>query len=294
MKICFTGHVHPTPAQLQTLVAIADTGSFEAAAERLHVTPSAVSQRIRALETAVGRVVVGRGSPCVPTEAGWPLVRLGRQLALAFAEAVAHGPSELAVAVNADSTATWFRPVLDRIAQWDGVALRLMIEDERHTDDLLRRGEVMAAVTYDPTPVQGCSVTPLGAMRYLPVAHRRLLGSSGRPDWAAMPMVVFNAKDRLQHEELARHTDAEPDVVHTVPSSDDFRAAVQAGLGWGMLPESQARHGIESGALVRLGRSVTRVRLYWQRWRLESELLDRLTQAVVAHAPGDRPRRSAG
>lgn len=278
-----------SPAQLSALVAIADTGSFEAAAERLHVTPSAVSQRIRALESAVGRVLVGRGTPCVPTEAGAPLVRLGRQLELVFAEALTdgltEGPTDLALAINADSLATWFRPVLAEIAGWEGVALRLRVEDEGHSHDLLRRGEVVAAVTSDPSPVQGCSVTPLGTMRYLPVAHPSLLDRSGRPDWAGMPMVVFNAKDRLQHEELQRHTDAAPAVVHEVPSSDDFRAAVEAGLGWGLLPEVQARDGIEAGTLVRLGRSVTRVSLYWQRWRLDSELLDRLSDAVADHAP---------
>lgn len=278
-----------SPAQLSALVAIADTGSFEAAAERLHVTPSAVSQRIRALESAVGRVLVGRGTPCVPTEAGAPLVRLGRQLELVFAEALTdgltEGPTDLALAINADSLATWFRPVLAEIATWEGVALRLRVEDEGHSHDLLRRGEVVAAVTSDPSPVQGCSVTPLGAMRYLPVAHPSLL-RSGRADWSGMPMVVFNAKDRLQHEELRRHTEVAPPVVHEVPSSDDFRAAIEAGLGWGLLPEAQARAGIEAGTLIRLGRSVTRVSLYWQRWRLDSELLDRLSDAVSTHSPG--------
>ncbi|MBA4608505.1 LysR family transcriptional regulator ArgP [Aeromicrobium sp. Marseille-Q0843] len=285
VKECLTGAVDLSPAQLAALVAIADTGSFEAAAARLHVTPSAVSQRIRALESSVGRVLVGRGTPCVPTDAGADLVRLGRQLELVFAEAWHEGPTDLALAVNADSLATWFRPVLAEVATWEGVALRLRVEDEGHSHDLLRRGEVVAAVTSDPSPVQGCSVTPLGAMRYLPVAHPRLLGPGGRPDWSAMPMVVFNAKDRLQHEQLRRHTDTDPAVVHEVPSSDDFRAAVEAGLGWGLLPETQARAALDDARLVRLGRSVTRVALYWQRWKLDSPLLDRLSGTLQTHAP---------
>lgn len=286
MKECLTDGVDLSPSQLAALVAIADHGSFEAAAQRLHVTPSAVSQRIRALESAVGKVLVGRGSPCVPTEAGASLVRLGRQLELVFAEALTDGPTDLALAVNADSLATWFRPVLAEVAHWGGVALKLQVEDEGHSHDLLRRGEVVGAVTSDPSPVQGCSVTPLGTMRYLPVAHPSLLGGSGRPDWASMPVVVFNAKDRLQHDTLRRHTGETPAVIHEVPSSEDFRAAIEAGLGWGLLPEAHARSGIESGDLTRLGRSVTRVALYWQRWKLDSPLLDRLTASVLEHAPG--------
>ena len=273
------------PAQLAALVAIAEHGSFEAAARSLHVTPSAVSQRIRALESTVGRVLVSRTSPCSPTEAGAGLVRLGRQLELAFAEALDDHPADLTVAVNADSLATWFRPVLGDVAGWHDVALRLRVEDEGHSHDLLRRGDVVGAVTSDPSPVQGCSVTPLVSMRYLPVVAPGLLERCGGRDWERLPMVVFNAKDRLQHTELARHTDQAPLLVHEVPSSDDFRAAIEAGLGWGLLPEPQARESLEQERLIRLGRSVTRVELYWQRWRLDSPLLDRLTESLMAHAP---------
>lgn len=274
------------PAQLAALVAIADHGSFEAAAKHLQVTPSAVSQRIRALENAAGTVLVNRGAPCSPTDAGAAFVRLGRQLALVFAETLTSRPTDLALAVNADSLATWFRPVLSDAAAWGDVALRLRIEDEGHSHDLLRRGDVVGAVTSDPAPVQGCSVTPLGAMRYLAVAAPGLLDRfGGGPDWAAMPMVVFNAKDRLQHAELRRHTREHPPLVHEVPASDDFRAAIESGLGWGLLPESQAHEGLADGRLAQLGRSTTRVALYWQRWKLDSPLLDRLSESLLAHGP---------
>ncbi len=283
---CLTGRVDLPPAQLAALVAIADHGSFEAAALQLHVTPSAISQRIRALESTVGRVLISRGSPCAPTDAGTALVRLGRQLELVYAEALTDGPTELAIAVNADTLATWFRPVLSDVARWGDVGLRLRVEDEGHSRDLLRRGEVMGAVTSDPTPVQGCSVRALGAMSYLAVVRPELLDRfGGRPDWTAMPMVTFNAKDEYQHRELRRHTEADPAVVHEVPSSDDFRAAVEAGLGWGMLPAQQAQTGLQDGTLVRLGRSTTRVALYWQRWKLESPLLDRISESLLEHAP---------
>src|SRR3954452_22120112 len=74
-------------AAVEALVAIVDHGTFDAAARALHVTPSAVSQRVRALEREVGQVVVRRGAPCVPTEAGAALVRLGRQTRLLDDEA---------------------------------------------------------------------------------------------------------------------------------------------------------------------------------------------------------------
>ena len=62
--------------QLSALAAVVHEGSFDAAAQRLHVTPSAVSQRIKALEQQVGRVLVLRTRPCRPTDDGEVLVRL--------------------------------------------------------------------------------------------------------------------------------------------------------------------------------------------------------------------------
>ncbi|WP_028656101.1 LysR family transcriptional regulator ArgP [Nocardioides sp. J54] len=288
------------PVQLETLLAISEEGTFEAAARRLHVTPSAVSQRVRALEHAAGQVLVARTTPCVLTPAGEPLVRLGRQLRLLAGEAAAAlGASdvvELAVAVNADSLATWWRPVLRDVAAMPGAALRLRIEDQAYSHDLLRRGEVLAVVTHEAAPVQGCSVEPLGRLRYTPAAapwlveqHRR-----GRSvDWAAMPVVVFNEKDHLQDEVLAAHGSARPPVVHRVPSTADFHEAVLAGLGWGMLLDAQLQPGLASGEVVRLpgGRPVD-VPLFWQRWRLDSPALTTLTDAVrSAAALGLRPPR---
>lgn len=272
-------------AQLAALVAIADHGSFEAAARSLHVTTSAISQRIRALENAAGRVLVSRGVPCLPTEAGVDLVRLGRQISLLYAEQPgSQGPTELTVAVNADSLATWFRPVLTAVADWDGVGLRLQIEDESHTHDLLRRGTVMGAITSDASPPQGCSVTPLGLQRYRPVAAPSLVKRT-EGDWARMPMVVFNDKDLLQHTELRRHTRAVAPVIHQIPSSADFRAAVAAGLGWGLLPEHQAAPDIASGTVVPLCDHTSKVPLFWQRWKVRSVALDRFSEVLRQHAP---------
>ncbi|WP_067433642.1 LysR family transcriptional regulator ArgP [Nocardioides jensenii] len=290
------------PIQLETLLAIAEEGSFDAAARRLHVTPSAISQRVRAAERAAGQVLVRRTSPAELTDAAAPLMRLGRQLRHLTAEAASVMGNEavvdLAVAVNADSLATWFRPVLATLAEAPATAVRLFVEDESLSHDLLRRGEVLAAVTGEPRPVQGCSVEPLGTMRYVPAAtpafverHRRGRGF----DWSAAPVVVFNEKDRLQDGVLAAHGATRPAVVHRVPSSADFHEAVRCGLGWATIPEPQFDQTGAAGDLVRLpGAKPIGVALHWQRWRLESPALDALTEAV-RRAAADvlrRPRRA--
>jgi LysR family transcriptional regulator, chromosome initiation inhibitor len=278
--------------QLDALVAIADHGSFDAAARKLHITPSAVSQRIRALEAAAGQVLISRGTPCRPTAHGEWLVRLGRQARFLYDEAgqalTNAAVVELPVAVNADSLGSWFRDVLSAAATWIGTSVRLRVEDEGYSQELLRRGDVLAAVTSDPAAVQGCSVDPLGALRYLPAATPALAKRFGHGtclDWAALPLIDFNDKDDLQHRLLRRHGVAHgPSVVHQIPSSADFYEAVRLGLGWGMLPEPQARAGLASGELIRLSDDVIDVPLHWQRWRLDSPRLTALTAAVRAAA----------
>lgn len=163
------------PHHLQTLLAILDEGSFEGAAGALGISPSAVSQRVKAMEKEAGRVLVRRTTPVGVTEAGEILVQSARRMSLLQAETDAQlrgrlGRVPLAVAVNADSLATWFRPVLAAAAHWGEAALRLRLEDEAHTQILLRRGDVLGAVTRDATPVSGCEVIELGRMRYLAVA----------------------------------------------------------------------------------------------------------------------------
>lgn len=275
--------------QLRTLAAVVDEGSFEAAARALQVTPSAVSQRVKALEAAVGQVVVERTTPVRPTRAGEVLLRVARQQEVLQREAWAELGRDaddlrvpLTVAVNADSLATWFDAVLHVAAGWDDAVLRLRVDDQDHTRELLRSGQVLAGITADPVAVGGCRSVPLGVMRYRPYAtaalrERHLRGR--RVGWEAMPVVRFNAKDDLQHAFLQARG-AEPGAVHEVPSSEGYVAAVRAGLGWGMLPDGQLGDAVSSGALVPLGREVADVTLHWQAWTMDSLQLRRLTEAV--------------
>ncbi|RZU53164.1 LysR family transcriptional regulator [Krasilnikovia cinnamomea] len=284
------------PAQLATFQAVIEHGSFDAAARALHVTPSAVSQRIKALEQVVGQVLVRRARPCVPTAAGRPLVRLGGQVALLEHEALeaargalgAHARTRLAVVVNADSLAGWFLPALTALPE---VIFDLHTDDEGHTAELLRAGTVMAAVTTERAAVQGCRVQRLGAMRYLPVAapavHEAWFAG---PELAAAfpvaPMVRFNRKDLLQHRFARTITRRDIDPpTHFVPASASFTEAIRLGLGWGLVPEDVARSDIAAGRLVELARGRhLDVPLYWQYWRMESAALSALTTAVRAAA----------
>lgn len=287
--------------QLRTLLAVVDEGTFDAAAAALHVTPSAISQRVKALEQRTGRVLLMRSKPVRPTESGEVLVRLARQVARlerdAFAELGLSGtgePTRVTVAVNADSLATWFLPVLSRVPPASRLYFELRREDEDHTAALLREGVVMAAVTSSPDPVPGCSVRALGRMRYLPVAApdfaaRHLTGPMAEA-LLRVPVVVFDRRDDFQDgfvRRLTRGHGGASALRHYVPTSEGFVEAVAAGLGWGLVPEAQADPLLRAGRLVGIApdRSVD-VPLYWQQWKLDSPALARVAETVTATAAG--------
>jgi LysR family transcriptional regulator, chromosome initiation inhibitor len=276
--------------QLAALAAVIEYGSFDAAAVRLHVTPSAVSQRIKSLEQRVGQVLVVRDKPCAATSAGVPLLRLAAQTALLESEVLAEmggGPAErtrIALAVNADSMATWFTAMFTQLPD---VLFDIRIEDQDHSARLLRQGEVMGAVTTERTPVTGCQVHPLGVMRYRPVASaayiERFLPDGFIADAVAgAPCLAWNRDDSLQ-DRLVRKAFRRNIVrpTHFVPTAEGFGAAARAGLGWGMFPES-----LVDGSLSRVTEHYLDVPLFWQCWKLDSPTVNATTDAVKSTAAG--------
>lgn len=279
------------PLHLESLLAIVDEGSFEAAAHSLGVTPSAVSQRIKALEKDTGRVLVRRTSPATATDAGEILVQAARRMRLLQAETDARlqgrlGRVPLSVAVNADSLATWFTPVFADVATFGEATLRLRIEDETRTLSLLRRGDVLGAVTRESRPVSGCETVGLGRVRYRAVATPELAERYPGPDWSRMPTLRWGPSDELQARDLEERLagNQQRPRMSDIPSTEALVSATLVGMGWGLMSELQADPFLRRGDLVSLDDRVVSVALYWQRWRLESELLERLTDSVLAAA----------
>ncbi len=278
----------------RTLAAVVSTGSLDAAANQLHITPSAVSQRLKALEARLGRVLLVRSKPVRPTPSGEAVVRLARQLdalehdTLAELGIGAAGRIEVPLAVNADSLATWFLPALAPLVA-DGVSVELHRDDQDYTAGLLESGTVSAAVTSQARPVAGCSVRPLGSMRYLPVAAPALLEryelNHDPQAFATAPLVDYDRRDDLQNQFLDRQgIDHAAPPRNRVPSSHDFARAVELGFGWGLVPEQQSRAKIADGILRLLPGAPVDVPLHWQRWKLHSPLLERIETAVVSAA----------
>ena len=276
------------PAQLAALAAVHRRGSFDLAAADLGVTPSAISQRVKALEEATGTLLIRRDKPSTATPTGLRLVRHHDETALltaALAQDLQHATQTptLRIAVNADSLATWVMPAL---AATPGFLYDIVIDDQDFSQDLLKSGEVAAAITSHPGPLQGCDTQALGTLRYRAtaspafVAHWFGQGVTAAA-LAAAPALRFNDKDRLQDQWAARHGQTAPLPSHRLASSHGFVDACRAGLGWGMNPELLVAGHLVSGALIDLDpRHPLDTPLYWQWARLTARALDPLTRAL--------------
>lgn len=280
--------------QLTAFAAVMREGSFETAARTLHITQSAMSQRIKQLETRLGQVLVQRSSPCCPTDSGKVLLKLAEQVALLEAETLralaGYSGTErvrLPIVVNTDSLESWFWSMLDSLPNGHAICIDLKVEDQDRSAILLREGTVMAAVTVDPGPVQGCEVQRLGAMRYMGVAaptfvHRYFSSGVNSGAFDTAPMVIFDRNDSMQARFVAQFT---PNTVnpptHCVSSVLGFVEAAVRGLGWCMVPEQLARPRLQRGELAEIAPGhFLDVSLYWQRWRLNSDALKLVTEAV--------------
>jgi LysR family transcriptional regulator, chromosome initiation inhibitor len=278
------------PAQLAALAAVHRRGSFDLAANELHVTPSAISQRIKALEEATGTLLVRRGQPCTATDTGLRLIRhhdevvlLERTLATDL-PGLSPGPATLRIAVNADSLATWVIPAL---AATEGYLFDLVIDDQEVSQDWLRRGEVVAAITSHPGPMQGCDTLPLGSLRYRatasPAYMRRWFpeGVTGEA-LSRAPALTFSDNDPLQTRWAAAcglTRTALP--THRMASSQGFIEACRLGLAWSMNPEPLVAGDLASATLVELlPDTALEVALFWQFTRIAAPALRPVTEAI--------------
>lgn len=110
-----------TTDQLHTFVTVIEYGTFDAAADILGISASAVSQRIKAMEQLAGRVLLKRTNPVAPTESGQSVLRIARQSEFLHGEMERElggggAAQSVAVAVNADSLATWFLTAVGELA----------------------------------------------------------------------------------------------------------------------------------------------------------------------------------
>lgn len=284
---------------LRVLLAVVQSGSFEKAATLLHVTPSAVSQRIKQLEERVGAALVVRGTPCVATEKGEQLCShmenvgilehdLFQALPSLVDEGEAHQRLTLRIATNADSLGTWFLEAVSEFSISSSYLLNIAVDDQDHTAEWLQQGKVTAAVSSSEKPIIGCRRFALGAIRYHATANphfmaRHFLEGVTPEALTNAPALIFNQKDRLQLEWVRQTLGTDLNLpAHWLPSTHSFVDAAVMGMAWGMNPVHLVKEHLAAGRLVELipGKTLD-IPLYWHINRLAADRLSALTQTVT-------------
>ncbi len=302
------------PAALECLAAIVEEGGFERAAQRLNVTQSAVSQRLRALEAQVGSVLIVRSRPLRPTSAGQLLLKHTKQLRLLRADlerdlqelapsAPGSGREDerISIAINADSIATWaLDAVHDLVRQ--RLPLEIIADDQDFTQEWLRSGQVLGCVTTLKQAMRGCRMVPLGAMHYVAVAsssfaQKHLPNGLTAHNFREVPFLSFNRKDDMAAEFVARTFGLKRVALNHlfVPSTEGQLHAVKAGWAVGVLPELLVRPALAAGEVVDVAPGHTLpIQLYWHCWNLESEVLEALSQALTEASARDLDQGNSG
>lgn len=286
----------PDYRSLQALDTVIKERGFERAANKLCITQSAVSQRIKQLENLFGQPLLVRTVPPKATEQGQKLLGLLHQVELLEEEWLgdeqnSDTPLLLSLAVNADSLATWLLPALDPVLGELPIRLNIQVEDETRTLERLRRGEAVGAVSLQPQALPSCLVDTLGALDYIFVAS---------PDFAARyfpkgvtrsalikaPAVAFDHLDDMHQAFLQQHFDLSPGSVpcHIVNSSEAFVQLAKQGSTCCMIPHLQIEKELESGELIDLTPGLLQRRmLYWHRFAPESAIMRNVSDAILSY-----------
>ncbi|MCP8689959.1 LysR family transcriptional regulator ArgP [Marinobacterium sp. OS208] len=285
--------------QIQALAAVIEEQSFERAAASLHITQSAVSQRLKQLEERLGQALVIRSSPVRATPAGQQVLKHYRQVSLLQKELLREvydaedsSFTRLSLGLNADSLSSWFLPALQPLLEQEKILLELKVDDQDQTHHLLRTGEVIGCITASPQAMQGCNCIPLGVMPYRCLVSPSYISHylGGKVTAAGLrqaPAVEYNNKDALHCRYLERFYGlAAGDFPrHRVPSPDAFIDLIVRGFGAGMVPDQQSRHFLAKGLVVDLAPgNYLAVPLYWHVWNLKTPLARLLTETLLRGA----------
>ena len=277
---------------IEALAMVAREGGFDKAAKALHITQSAVSQRLKLLEELTGQVLIARTTPPQATSAGQKLLkhylqvkRLEDDLIGEMGKPGPRGFTSMAVGINADSLAFWFIEALHPFLLAEKMLLDIQVNDQEQTHRLLKDGEVLGCISTQEHPMQGCRIEYIGRMNY------RMMAT---PDFAAQwfpngltieevrlaPALIFDRQDELHHKLLLQTLEEVPTSfpTHYVPSVEKFADFIALGLAYGMLPDQQSKPLVHSGQMVDLAPHChVPVELYWHCWNLKSDLLEKLT-----------------
>lgn len=284
---------------IEAMAMVVKEAGFDKAAEKLHITQSAVSQRVKLLEENTGQILIARTTPPTATSAGQKLLkhylmvkRLEDDLSGEMKRPSNKRFTSIAIGLNSDSLAIWFLDAIHTFLLKEYVLLDIRVDDQDQTYRLLRDGEVMGCISTQEEPIQGCRIEFLGKMTYHmfatpEFAEQWFPNGFIIQDAIQAPAIVYNRKDDL-HNKFFKHafgTIPASMPVHYVPSSEKFLDFIAMGVGYGLMPLQQGLPLVQDGRLINLMSDLhVPVKLFWHCWNLKSKLLEKFTEQLTSAA----------
>ena len=294
---------------LAALDKVVSEQSFERAAQQLHLTQSAVSQRIKQLELRLAQPLLVRGQPPLPTEAGHRLLTHYRQVSQLESAVMAdllpdapQKPLTVTIVTNADSLATWLIPALTPLLHSHPIELNLLIEDESRSLERLKRGEAFGAISLHAEPPTGCRSDALGQMDYLLVAtpefkQRYFAQGLSLAALQLSPAVAFDQRDDMHARYIEQHFGLPPGdyPCHAVRSAEAFVAIARSGAAYCLIPKLMIEKDLQTGSLIELyPQGKLTEPLYWHRWLLERGIHKDLSLRLIKYARQTLPAIDLG
>ena len=284
---------------IEALYTVHELQSFEEAAQKLHITQSAVSQRIKGLETFYGKPVLTRALPYRPTELGRQLIAHFTQISLLEEDlekeiGKSASVNRIAVALNRDSLETWFLDLVEETEITKGISLEIIADDQELTLDYLKNGLVSACLSTSEKEIQGGRVQFLGKMEYVLVAspafvEKYFKSGSAKENLRKAPAIKFDQNDKLHERYLEKffNIDGRGLSYHIVPSVAGFRKFALSGYGYALIPKIDILDELKKEKLVQLyADKVWVVPLYWHYWAIESKSYQKFNSDLIQWAKG--------
>lgn len=281
---------------LTALSSIIEMQSFELAANKLFISQSAISQRIKLLEENIGHPILIRSQPIELTAIGEQLLthfkkvqQLENELLPELLPDKPTKPMKISLALNADSMATWFLKAVTPVLKEHLVELNLLIAHEKHTLEKLRTGEATGAVSVIKKPLKGYRSFELGNMNYCLVCSKsfqqKYFKAGVTKDSLTMaPAISYDLKDDTHNHFISKHFGLASSeyYCHSVRSSEAFVELTKQGVAYCLLPELQIKAELASGELVKLCPDKQLIQtLYWHSWILVKGINKEISQEIT-------------
>jgi LysR family transcriptional regulator (chromosome initiation inhibitor) len=281
---------------IEALYTVQELQSFEAAAKKLHITQSAVSQRIKGLEAHYGEPVLIRTLPYRSTGLGGQLIGHFKRICLLEEDLEKQIDttiisSRISIALNRDSLETWFLDLIEDTAIFRNIVLEVIADDQELTLDYLRNGLVSACLSTSEKEIIGGKVHFLGDMEYVLVASpafvkKHFSEGSSRECLRHAPAIKFDQNDNLHERYLEKffNLNGKELSYHVIPSVRGFKKFALLGYGYGLIPRMDILNELKTKQLLQLHADKTwKIPLYWHYWAIESIFYQQFNADIIHH-----------